>query len=475
MTVKNYNDMVPMLRAGLLDGQGLKYKRISDVIERGIEEGVIAPGTKLPPHRRLSDQLGVTVATVSRAYGELERLGRVVARIGDGTFVRDRAREQQRDRGFRHPGEGVHAYFDMSRNTHIPGAEAECFARSLQALASDPQVLAALANYAPEVGFERHRQAGARWLSHGGFVASAQQVVCVNGGQHGLLSAMLGLLKSGDTLVTENLSYPGLISAARLLGIRLIGVEMDAEGLLPQAVEEACRGHRISALYCTPTLQNPIASVQSFERRQALVEVCRRHNLLIIEDETHGVLVQDRPEPLSFFAPERTILIGSLSKAVAAGLRVGYVHGPQALIARLAGGLRASCWMATPLMHELAAQWIEDGDAQALLARQVVEISRRKALVEGLLAGLEYRTHANSPHFWISVPQSLRASEVESALKERGYLIATAELFAVGHGAAAQCVRASVCNTTGDDRQLQAGFAALAQVLEQDRLPGQVI
>ena len=125
----------------------------------------------------------------------------------------------------------------------------------------------------------------------------------------------------------------------------------------------------------------------SVARREALVAVCREHNLLIIEDEAHAVLVEDRPPPLSFYAPERSVLIGSLSKAVAAGLRVGYLHAPVPLVSRIAAALRGSCWMATPLAMELASGWIESGVAEKLLRQQIIEIGRRKQLVEGLLQG----------------------------------------------------------------------------------------
>ena len=123
--------------------------------------------------------------------------------------------------------------------------------------------------------------------------------------------------------------------------------------------------------------------------------------------------------------------------------------------------------MATPVTLELATQWIENGTAEYLLRQQINEITRRKALVRDLLAGLEYRTHLNSPHFWIEVPEPWRASEIEAELKQNNYLIATAEAFAVGQTAVPQFIRASICNTSGDDQLLRAGFDALATALGQ--------
>ncbi|MGF0236964.1 PLP-dependent aminotransferase family protein [Rhodococcus sp. IEGM1300] len=467
MTVKVSIAMVSILRDGLANGLGVKYKRLADAIEKAIAEGVIEPGCKLPPHRLLADSLRVTIGTISRAYGELERIGLVVARVGDGTYVRQRGMERPRDGGFRNVSTEPQPFFDMSRNQPIPGQDVHFLSQSLQAIAIDAQTLQHISGYTAEAGLLRHRAAGAQWLSHQDFTPNAEQIVCVNGGQHGLLCALMALLKAGDTVVTEQLTYPGLISVARMLGIKLIGVAMDEEGLAPEALDEVCRINRVSALYCTPTLQNPTAAVMSVARREAIADVCRQHNLLIVEDEAHAVLAQQRPLPLSHFAPERSVLIGSLSKAVSAGLRVGFLHAPQPLIARLSAAVRGTCWMASPLTLEVATQWIENGIAEQLLEQQIAEISRRKALVSETLAGLVYKTHPHSPHFWIAVPEPWRASQIAEQLKENNYLVATAEVFAVGHATVPQFVRASVCNSVGDDRLLLQGFEALAGALAE--------
>lgn len=465
MTVKPNIDTVTILRDALRSGQGAKYQRLAEALEHRIADGSLEGGEKLPPHRLLADRLGVTIGTVSRAYSELERTGLVVARVGDGTFVRQRGMERCRDEGFRHAVEEARPYYDMSRNVHIPGDESDLLAQTLRDIATDQDLLAGLTLYMPDAGTPRHRLAGARWLCQEGFRPDAEQVVCTNGGQHGLLCALLALLRAGDTVATEQLTYPGLIGAARVLGIRLLGVAMDADGLVPDALEDLCRTNRVSALYCTPTIQNPTTVVLDAGRRAHIARICREYNLLIVEDETHAMLMEARPPPLSCFAPERTVLISSLSKAVAAGLRAGFLHAPASLVSRLAAAVRLSCWMATPLALEIGARWIEDGTSDRLRRQQVAEIGRRKALVAHLLEGLNHRTHPCSPHFWIEVPEPWRASEIEAELREKNFLVSVAEAFAVGRSAVPQCVRASVSNTSTSDRLLLQGFEALAGAL----------
>jgi len=472
MAVKPYIDMVSILKDALVSLPGAKYKRLTSALEKNILEGTFRAGIKLPPHRILADQLGVTIGTVSRAYAELERMGLVIARVGDGTFIRQRGLENKRESGFRNFIESSPDLFDMSRNMHIPGAELFFLEKSLKELSCDKRTLHELMLYTPDTGLPRFRQAGAQWLANAAFQPEAEQVLCVNGGQHGLMCALSALLRPGDTVATEQLTYPGLISAARLLGTRLLGVAMDAEGILPEALDELCRQHRVAVLYCTPTLQNPTTSVLSEARRCAIADICRRHNVLILEDETHAVLLEDRPLPLSHFAPERSVLIGGLSKGVSAGLRVGYVHAPAQMVGQIAAAIRASCWMATPLVMELATQWIENGTALHLLRLQAAEIRRRKALVEACLAGMRYRTHPQCPHFWIEVPEPWRAADIEAELKLMNYSISTAEAFAVGRTAVPHCIRASISNAVQDDLRLLAGFQAVAGVLRGEAASG---
>ncbi|PXW39012.1 GntR family transcriptional regulator [Klebsiella oxytoca] len=466
MAVKGNIDTVSIIKTFISNGSGVKYKLLAQGIEAAIRDGSIAHGTKLPPHRILADKIGVTAGTVSRAYGELERMGLVVARTGDGTFVRERNQRRPQDAGFRNFVDFTDIQNDMSRNMHISGGEAEILALSLRQLSDDYACLQELMCYTPEEGLLRHRQSGAKWLSYREFQVSSQQIICVNGSQHGLFVVLVALLRSGDTLVTEHLTYPGLISAARHLGIRVVGLDMDEEGLLPESLKEVCRKNRITALYCTPTLQNPTTAVMSKARRLNIARICRENNLIVIEDETHAVLLPLRPVPISHFVPERGVLIGGMSKSVAAGLRVGYISAPVTMISRISAAVRNSCWMATPLMLELASRWIENGTAQVMVMQQSEEISRRQSIVTGLLQSLHYRTHPCSPHFWIEIPAPWHADEIERRLREQGHLVSTAERFSVGRGTLTEYLRISVSNSPDSDQALHAGVIAVVEVLQ---------
>ncbi|OAZ96721.1 PLP-dependent aminotransferase family protein [Halomonas sp. G11] len=464
MGVNKNNDMVSFICDVLATESGPKYRRLALGIEREIREGRLPTGTKLPAHRLLADQVHLTAGTISRAYQELERLGLVSSRVGDGTYVKMAEENAVAEEGFRNALNLDDSVIDLSRNKHIQGRNVGLLGNTLAEMASQLGMVAELCDYTQEGGLYRHREAGALWFWHSQVEAKPEQVICTNGAQHALMSCLLAIVRSGESVATEQLSYPGLISASRLLGFRSVGVDIDEQGLVPESLDDVCSNNRISALYCTPTLQNPTTSIMSAERREAVATVCRKHNLIIIEDDAHGLLASERPPALQVFAPERTLLISSLSKAVSAGLRVGYIYAPEALWHRLAAAIRASCWMATPLSLEIASNWILDGTASHLRCQQIEEVRRRKALVEPLLNDLNYQSKRDCSHFWIEIPEPFRAIEIEEQLRQKQILVKSSESFAVGRKAVPQFIRASVSSARWDE-QLNQGFQTLAAAL----------
>lgn len=463
MPVNNYIDTVTIVRPALTNRTGPVYKAIANALADAILQGHIEQGMKLPPLRIFADELSVTVGTINRAYSEVERLGLVSSRVGDGTYV-----SQSMGNGegiqFENTAPDKPGVIDLTRNTHIPGEDLEMLSRTLAVLSRDRRKLVSINEYLPDTGRPHHRLAGAKWLRYSGLEIDPEQVVVTNGAQHALLCTMIAALQVDDLVVAEQLSYPGLVAATRALGLRLKGLPMDEQGLVPSAVEETCRQQKVSALYCTPTLQNPTTAVMSAERKQQIAEICRKHNVLIIEDDAHGVLTDNHPPAFAEYVPERAVLISSLSKAVSAGLRVGFIATPKYLLPRIAGAIRTSSWMATPLTTEIGTGWILDDTAIHLREQQRKEVQRRKALVAPLLSSLDVRTHDDCCHYWISLPEMWRASVLVMLLEEQDVLVKSAEAFAVGKAPAPQCIRVSVSGVATDE-ELYSGFRKLVDNL----------
>ena len=464
MHVNSKIDRVSILRKALTEGSDLKYKRLSAQLEAMIREGHFAQGEKLPTHRRLADQLSVTAGTVSKAYSELHLNGLVNSHVGSGTYVGP-IEHGKTFSNFENYEDFPRENFDLSRSSALTLKDNPVFRKTLEQMTLRQDVITQLSQYGPEQGYIEHRKAGANWISHLNFNASYDQVICTNGAQHALFCILLALLKRGDALLSESFTYPGLISACRSLGINIIGLAMDDEGILPSALDAACKKNKVSALYCMPTMQNPTTAVMSEGRRVAIAEICLKHNILILEDEAHAVLEKERPPPISFYAPERSIIISSLSKAVAAGIRAGFIHAPSTLVQRISRAVRSTCWMPTPIAMSVACHLIETNAIKSLLDLQISEISRRKNLVSPMFQHKNVKTHKNSPYYWIEVPHGWRASDIAEEAKQKNCLVSTAEAFAVDRHRTAPYLRASVSNPTVSEQGIVSGFKILLDVL----------
>ncbi|MGI5438681.1 PLP-dependent aminotransferase family protein [Streptomyces shenzhenensis] len=423
----------PSLFKELLDQgeqSGPVYRRLADAIASAVTTGALAAGDRLPTHRELAKELGIAVPTVSRGYREAEQLGLISSTVGRGTFVsgtsgiphlRDTPSDGQREAG--EPGR-----LDMAVNAPARGMHEELLRRTLAAMATTADA-GALLGYESDIGSHPHRESACRWLALRGLDVEPGQVAICPGGQGALLVALAATLRSGEVLLTESLTYPGVKSAAQLLGIRLSAVAMDEEGLIPEALEEACTsGTAPRALYCMPTAHNPTAITLSGQRRQAIVDIARRHDLQIIEDDVFGLLVPDAGTtavPLAALAPERTLFVTSLSKTLAPGLRCGFLAGPPEMADRLGALIRATVFNPSPLSTAVVMRWLDDGTAERLLDWQRTEMARRREAAEQLLGAHREisSVRAAALHAWVELREPWSASEVVTLADSLGITI----------------------------------------------------
>ena len=324
--------------------------------------------------------------------------------------------------------------------------------------------LGTLLRYPPEGGAAHHRAAGAAWIRRGGLDADPDDVIVSSGGQHGMTAVFGGMLRPGDTIATEALTYPGLKALANLMHLRLTGVAMDAGGMLPEAFAAACKagGGSIKALYTVPTLHNPTSAVLSEERRRALAAIAREHEVLIVEDDVHGRLIEGGPRPLAALAPERSVYLTGIAKTVAPGLRVGFVHAARPILPRIARAIRATTWMAAPLMAEIAAQWIDNGIAEEWLRRHRAEAAARQKIAARVFRGLRADSHPASYYTWLHLSDGWRAETFTAAARRLGIGVIPASVFQVGRGGG-EAVR--IClGPAKDHEELQTALAALADL-----------
>jgi DNA-binding transcriptional MocR family regulator len=428
---------------------GARYLAIAEAIADDVREGRLAPGAPLPTHRDLAAALRVTVGTVTRAYAEAARRGLLRGEVGRGTFIT--AGRGERDE-FAMPERQERGLIDLSLNFPTSDIEDKELRRSLASLGRRRGIADLLLGYQAHGGTGAHRQAGTAWLGRAGLKAAPDDVLVCSGGQHAMTVVFAALTRPGDTVLTETLCYPGMKALANLLHLRLHGLAIDAEGIRPDAFEAACRAGVARVLYVVPTIHNPTAGVLSEERRRRVASIARAHDVVVVEDDTYGMLPADRPRPIAAFAPDHTLYLASLSKCLAPGLRIAYLLAPPRFRDRAAAGIRSTTWMAAPLMAEIATAWIRDGTAETFLKRKRDEAAARQRLAARLLAPLEAATHPASFHLWLRLPKPWRSDGFVAEARRRGVAVTPAESFAVGAGSAPRAVRVclAACRSRAD-------------------------
>src|SRR5690606_23995379 len=194
-----------------------------------------------------------------------------------------------------------------------------------------------------------------------------------------------------------------LIPLARYLGFNLEGLATDRQGILPDALDQACRRGGIRAAFLQPSVVNPVATLMGEERRRQIAEIARRHDIALIESDVLGPLVENRAPPLARFAPERTLYVTSFSKITVPGLRLGYLAVPDRYVAAAANRHLVSNWMATPLIAEIGSKWVTDGTANELVLWQRAALQRRQEVAAEVLAGMDVHAHPNALHVWVNL------------------------------------------------------------------------
>jgi DNA-binding transcriptional MocR family regulator len=439
------------------------YAAIAEAIAAAVRDGRLAPGERLPPQRRLAEALGLDLTTITRAYAEARARRLVEARVGQGTFVAKGA-PAPASRGPASRGAA-----DMSMNLPPLFDDPALARRMWAALATveRTQGLPLLLGYQEAGGAAADRAAGTRWLSARLPEVTQAQVLVAPGAQGALLAVTSLLAARGETVCAEALAYPGFRALTAHLGVRVEGLAMDAEGLLPDAFEAACRAHAPKALYCTPTLNNPTTATMSLERRRAVVAIARRHGVPIIEDDAYDRLPTDAPPPLAALAPDLTWHVGGLAKVMSPALRIAYLAAPDSRgAARAAAALRATVGMASPLTAALATRWIEEGTDLAILAALRRETVARFALVRQILEGHDYVGRPDAFHVWLPLPPGWERAAFTARLGARGVGVVMSDAFST-LAPAPQAVRLSL-GAPETRADLAAALRQIRALLDQD-------
>ena len=419
----------------IADRGGPLYLRIVGALSDDVGAGRLHHGQQLPTHRTLAAALGVDLTTVTRAYTEARRQGLTEARVGRGTLVKAGPTLQARL--------AVPPGIDLSMNVPPQPPEADLAARLAKAfgeLRADAGLETYL-NYQQPGGTRSERNTAAEWLQFLVPGVTGDRLVIVPGTQSAVFCLLLNLVAPGDSIFTEALTYPGLKAAAAALGINLIGVEMDADGIEPAALERACRRNgEAKVVYLMPTMHNPTTATMPMQRREQIAQIVRKRGLTLIEDDPYAFLTTGIV-PLSTLVPERSYLTASLSKSITPGLRASLVVVPGSGEAtRLTNSLRATVQMSVPLTVAIIARWMRDGTADAIIKAVGAEAAARQTLAREALARHAYAADPRGHHLWLPLPVAWPSARFAAQLHRRGLGVVTGDAFATTQ-APPNCIR----------------------------------
>ena len=404
-----------------------RYKAVVDRYAQAIRSGQLPAGTRLPTHRTLAAGERISLATATRVYRELEEMGLVSGETGRGTFVRDLSLP---------PGHGVDQQVvaadvvDLNFNYPSLPEQGDALREALRQLAMAGDIDSHL-RYQPHAGRLAEREIIARHLSCQHFTPDAENVLIVNGAQHGLAVTVMGLLRPGDVVAVDALTYSGFKVLAALYHLELAAIPCRPEGPDLQALHTLCQQRRVRAVYTMPTLHNPLGWVLNPGQRQALADLARQHDLLIIEDAAYARLVSRPPPPVISYAPERTVYVTGFSKNIATGLRVGVVISPPRYRPEIERAIRATTWNTPTLISSLICAWIEDGTVARFEMQKRQDARQRQQVAREVLCGLPVVSHPDSYFVWLPLGEESRADRLANALMERRISVSTAEPFCV--------------------------------------------
>ncbi|EPL2599936.1 TPA: PLP-dependent aminotransferase family protein [Klebsiella pneumoniae] len=404
-----------------------RYKAVVDRYAQAIRSGQLPAGSRLPTHRTLAAGERISLATATRVYRELEEMGLVSGETGRGTFVRDLSLP---------PGHGVDQQVvaadvvDLNFNYPSLPEQGDALREALRQLAMAGDIDSHL-RYQPHAGRLAERDIIARHLTCQHFAPDAENVLIVNGAQHGLAVTVMGLLRPGDVVAVDALTYSGFKALAALYHLELAAIPCRPEGPDLQALHTLCQQRRVRAVYTMPTLHNPLGWVLNTGQRQALADLARQHDLLIIEDAAYARLVSRPPPPVVCYAPERTVYVTGFSKNIATGLRVGVVISPPRYRPEIERAIRATTWNTPTLISSLICAWIEDGTVARFETQKRQDARQRQQVAREVLCGLPVVSHPDSYFVWLPLGEESRADRLANALMERRISVSTAEPFCV--------------------------------------------
>jgi DNA-binding transcriptional MocR family regulator len=461
MPVNSFDNYPMSWKPSISEVSGPIYRELASLLEEDVKSGKLMPGTKLPPQRELADYLDINLSTVSRAFKLCEQRGLICASIGNGTYVSS-------DAGTNHilkPNPEHLQIIEMG--AILPHSSPNrTITDYIQKMLSEPEA-DKLFQYGLAGGSASQKEAAVRWISKLDYHVTPEQITFSAGGQNAIAAILASLFKAGDKIGTDPLTYPGIKTAAKMLGIQLVPIEWKNNEISQEGLINVIKNEKISGLYIIPELHNPTTHTMSLETRRMIAETAKRYHILIIEDAINSLLREHPLPPVASFAPEQTVFIMSLSKILSPGLRLAYVIAPDIYRKDLNTGIYNMNISMSPFVLELAARLIHTGIADNIARERRQYAIVQNQIVDRYLSKYEVQGEKECPFRWLLLPETFTGKSFEICARNEGVQVYSGERFLVGNSSDRRALRVSV-TAARSSSEFEEGIKILKRILESE-------
>lgn len=483
------------------------YLQIRSQIRQLILANELPPGFRLPPERKLAATLGVNRTTVVNAYHELVADGLIQPHVGKGTIVSAPLASEHFsfDRFDIGNSEALHTpvqpmswqnfYTKQSERMYNP-----VLASILDEIGEEDQISFALGSpageyypleefrkisqevmlpgnwqafeYGPTIGHYPLRKYLGEWLSHRGIRTQAQSIMILSGSQQGLDLLAKVFLEPGDYIVMEEPSFLGAIGVFKTAGARILTVPLDQEGLRTDLLDQILSRHRPKFIYTLPTFQNPSGAKMSLSRRQELLKLAYQYHVPIVEDDPYSELYyegQSSPSLKSLDEHEHVIYLGTFSKMLFPGLRLGWCVAPSPVLEQLALAKQH-----VDLHTSTTAQWLmTEFCHQGLLDKHLTMVRNQykrqlNAMVTALTKfappGLSWAMPEGGYYLWCELPPGIKAATLLTKAAEKKVTFVPGNAFYINSGGKD---RIRLCFSRHSEETIREGICRLCEAISE--------
>lgn len=466
------------------------YQQLAREIRGLINSGQLKEEEKLPPIRKLAQELKVNNSTVVHAYQRLEQEGLLYSQVGSGTFVKAQKSEPvllptPADQ-YNYP-EGLKV-MDQGR-LQIPKG-AYNFASAIPTPELFPvadfklilnEVLdrdgGTAFGYQEGQGFLPLRESLVGYLSSNAINAHENCIQIISGAQQGIDIIAKSLLRAGDFVITENPTYTGALAAFKSRGARIIPVPLEEDGVSLSALKQAVEKYHPSLIYVIPNFQTPTGISYSEEKKLALLDLCQAYKVIIIEDDSFTDLSYDYPrQPIKTLDQYgQIIFIKSFSKTLMPGLRMAFLAAPERIIPGLLRAKHSSDISTPGLIQRTFDLYLKKGLWPKHLQYMKDSYQERyhimlKAMANQLPQEISYNKPGGGLSFWLRLPPGSSANYLYTRCLENQVIISPGSLFSAAEERDSEYFRLSFAGLYPEE--IEKGIIALdAAYQEQDSPP----